>query len=132
MAGYESRMVTWRSSAAMTAQVRTRARLRAGQNEGACMKIIDTHQHLWDLDLFSYSWCKDNPRLNRSFRMQDYLEATRGLDLAKSVHLEADVDEAHMLGETKYILSLADKDNHLEGDVACLRKTEVNFITMYV
>ena len=85
------------------------------------MKIIDTHQHLWDLGLFSYSWTRDVPRLNRSFRMQDYLEATRGLDLAKSVHLEADVDEAHMLGETKYILSLADQDNPLEGVVACCR-----------
>src|SRR5437667_10482576 len=81
------------------------------------MKIIDTHQHLWDLDLFSYSWSRDIPRLNRSFRMQDYLEAVGGLDLAKSVHLEADVDEPHMLGETRYILSLADQDNPLEGVV---------------
>src|SRR5207247_3317236 len=85
------------------------------------MRIIDTHQHLWDLDLFSYSWCKDIPRLNRSFRMQDYLEAARGLDLAKSVHLEADVDEPYMLGETRYILSLADADNQLLGAVATSR-----------
>jgi len=93
------------------------------------MKIIDTHQHLWDLDLFSYSWCKDIPRLNRSFRMQDYLEAARGLDLAKSVHLEADVDEPYMLGETRYILSLADQDNPLEGVVACCRPEKADFKT---
>src|SRR5438445_10691408 len=90
------------------------------------MKIIDTHQHLWDLDLFSYSWCKDNPRLNRSFRMQDYLEATRGLDSAKSVHLDADVDEPHMLRETQYILSLADQDNPLDGVVACCRSEKAD------
>jgi len=93
------------------------------------MKIIDTHQHLWDLDLFSYSWSRDIPRLNRSFRMQDYLEAARGLDLAKSVHLEADVDEPHMLGETRYILSLADQDNPLEGVVACCRPEKEDFKT---
>jgi len=23
------------------------------------MEIIDTHRHLWDMDLFSYTWCKD-------------------------------------------------------------------------
>ena len=91
------------------------------------MKIIDTHQHLWDLDLFSYSWCRDVSRLNRSFRMQDYLEATRGLELAKSVHLEADVDEPYMLGETKYILSLADQDNPLTGVVACCRPEKATF-----
>src|SRR5207247_5957056 len=93
------------------------------------MKIIDTHQHLSDLDLFSYSWCRDIPRLNRSFRMQDYLEAARGLDLEKSVHLEADVDEPHMLGETRYILSLADQDNPLERVVACCRPEREEFTT---
>jgi putative salt-induced outer membrane protein YdiY len=25
------------------------------------MKIIDTHQHLWDMDLFPYSWCQTFP-----------------------------------------------------------------------
>ena len=59
--------------------------------------------------------------------MQDYLEATRGLELAKSVHLEADVDEPYMLGETKYILSLADQDNPLTGVVACCRPEKATF-----
>jgi predicted TIM-barrel fold metal-dependent hydrolase len=84
------------------------------------MKIIDTHQHLWDMSLFEYSWCKAIPLLNRSFRMQDYLEAIRGLGIEKSVHLEADVDEPYQLGETRYILGLAAaRDNPLAGVVAC-------------
>ncbi len=91
------------------------------------MKIIDTHQHLWDMDLFSYTWCKDIPLLNRSFRMQDYLEAVRGLDLQKSVHVEADVDEPHMLGETRRILALAGQENPLEGVVACARPERMDF-----
>ena len=40
------------------------------------MQIIDTHQHLWDPDLFRYSWLQSVPSLNRPFRMADYLEAT--------------------------------------------------------
>jgi hypothetical protein len=72
------------------------------------MEIIDTHQHLWDMDLFSYTWCKDYPALNHSFRMEDYLEAIRGMQLEKSVHIEADVDEPYMLEETRHIFKLAD------------------------
>jgi len=43
------------------------------------MKIVDTHQHLWDLDLFRYAWLEQLPVLNRSFRMNDYRDATSGL-----------------------------------------------------
>jgi predicted TIM-barrel fold metal-dependent hydrolase len=44
--------------------------------------------------------------------MPDYLEAIRGLNIEKAVHVEADVDEPHMLDETRYILKLAKaKDN---------------------
>src|SRR3990172_8544233 len=91
------------------------------------MLIIDTHQHLWDLEQFSYSWCKDIPVLNRSFRMKDYLEATRGVELSKSVNVEADVDEPFMLAETRHILSLAEQDNPLSGIVACGRPEHPGF-----
>lgn len=84
------------------------------------MRIIDAHQHLWDMDLFTFSWCKSVPLLNRSFRMADYIEAIQGLGVEKSVHLEADVDEPYMLDETRYILKLAAaQDNPLAGVVAC-------------
>jgi predicted TIM-barrel fold metal-dependent hydrolase len=92
------------------------------------MKIIDTHQHLWDLDLFKYAWLDDNPLLRRSFRMEDYLKAGEGLGIEKSVHLEADVDEAYMLDETRHILALAVReDNPLEGVVACGRPEKPHF-----
>ena len=92
------------------------------------MKIIDTHQHLWDLDRLSYSWTKNRPPLNRSFRMADYLAATSGLEIDQTVHLEADVDEPDMLGETKYIFALAERDdNPLAGVVACARPEHAHF-----
>jgi len=92
------------------------------------MQIIDTHQHLWDLELFRYSWLDSLPRLNRSFRMQDYLTAAKALNVVKSVHLEADVDEPHMLEETRHLLALADQpDNRLEGIVACGRPEREDF-----
>jgi predicted TIM-barrel fold metal-dependent hydrolase len=92
------------------------------------MKIIDTHQHLWDPERFTYAWLRPLPTLNRPFRMPDYLAATRGLEIEKSVHVEADVDEPLMLEETRYILALADRpDNPLEGVVACARPENPSF-----
>src|SRR5580704_13260671 len=63
------------------------------------MKIVDTHQHLWDKDLFHYAWLEPLPVLDRSFRLSDYSEGTRGLEIAKTVFVECDVDEAQMLDE---------------------------------
>ncbi len=92
------------------------------------MEIVDTHQHLWDLDQFRYSWLDSIPALNRSFGMEDYLAATQGLCVTKTVHLEADVDDPHMLGETRYLLELADQpENPLQGIVACVRPEHADF-----
>jgi predicted TIM-barrel fold metal-dependent hydrolase len=92
------------------------------------MQIVDTHQHLWDLDLFHYSWLDALPALNRSFRMPDYLAATQGLGVVKSVHLEADVDEPYMFDETRHLVALASQpDNPLEGIVACGRPESESF-----
>jgi predicted TIM-barrel fold metal-dependent hydrolase len=92
------------------------------------MQIIDTHQHLWDVDLFRYSWLDSVPQLNRSFQMPDYLAATAGLEIVKSVHVEADVDESYMLDETRQLLALADRpDNPMEGVVACGRPEREGF-----
>jgi predicted TIM-barrel fold metal-dependent hydrolase len=86
------------------------------------MKIVDTHQHLWNPRQFTYSWLKDYPALNHPYRMSDYLAAIRGLGIEKSVHVEADVDEPLMLEETRHILALADRpDNPMQGVVACAR-----------
>jgi predicted TIM-barrel fold metal-dependent hydrolase len=90
--------------------------------------IVDTHQHLWDLDLFRYAWLDEFPSLRRSFRMHDFLDATVDLGVVKSVHLEADVDEPFMLDETKRVLQLADRpDNPLAGIVACGRPESKEF-----
>lgn len=59
--------------------------------------------------------------------MEDYLRAVHGLEIKKSVHLEADVDEAYMLDETRHILALAEQGNPLEGVVACGRPEKPHF-----
>ncbi len=92
------------------------------------MQIVDTHQHLWDLDKLPYSWTANQPKLNRSFRIPDYLEATQGIEIIKSVHVEADIDEAFIPDETRYILELSERDdNPLSGVVANGRPEYDNF-----
>lgn len=92
------------------------------------MQIVDTHQHLWDLELLPYSWTARSGKLNRSFRPSDYAEATQGIEVIKTVHVEADIDEPAIPDETRYILSLAERDdNPIAGVVAAVRPEYDNF-----
>src|SRR4051794_38565883 len=49
------------------------------QEAKGSLPIIDTHQHLWDLDRFRLPWLKDAKPLAHSFLMDDYLKAAEGL-----------------------------------------------------
>jgi len=71
------------------------------------MPLVDTHQHLWDLRQFPYSWTAGIPALHRSFRLEDYAAAAAGLGIAKTVFMECDVDEPHALAEAQHLQALA-------------------------
>ncbi|MFZ0882135.1 MAG: amidohydrolase, partial [Candidatus Acidiferrales bacterium] len=92
------------------------------------MKIVDTHQHLWDKNLFHYAWLQPLPSLDRSFRLNDYSEATRGLSIEKTVFVECDVDEAQVLDEALHILRMpSDPSNLISGVVASGRPEKDGF-----
>lgn len=92
------------------------------------MKIIDTHQHLWDKNLFHYAWLEPLPALDRSFRLDDYGQASRGLEIEKTVFVECDVDESQMMDEALHILRLADDPtNRIAGVVASGRPEKGGF-----
>ncbi|HRK30086.1 MAG TPA: amidohydrolase family protein [Tepidisphaeraceae bacterium] len=80
------------------------------------LEIVDTHQHLWDLSRHGYGWCAGIPLLHRSYTMPDYLVAAAGLGVTATVHVEADVDEADMTSETRWLLSMVrDESNPMRG-----------------
>jgi predicted TIM-barrel fold metal-dependent hydrolase len=92
------------------------------------MKIVDTHQHLWDTQLFRYAWLEALPRLNRPFRLSDYEDAARGLEIEKTVFVECDVDEDRMLDEALHILRLAQQPGSLiAGVIASARPEKEGF-----
>src|SRR5260370_17124372 len=68
--------------------------------------IIDTHQHLWDLTIFRLPWQKDNAKLARSFLTRDYLEATAGLNVVKSIYMEVDVEPSPQPAQADHVIAL--------------------------
>jgi predicted TIM-barrel fold metal-dependent hydrolase len=92
------------------------------------MKIVDTHQHLWDKDLFHYAWLEPLPALDRSFRPGDYREASRGIEIDRTVFVECDIDEAQVMDEALHVLKLAgDPANRIAGIVASGRPEKDGF-----
>jgi predicted TIM-barrel fold metal-dependent hydrolase len=94
----------------------------------AAMRIVDTHQHLWDKDLFHYAWLEPLPKLDRSYRISDYRDAANGLEIDKSVFVECDVVEAQVMDEALHVLRLAnDPSNRIAGIVASGRPENDGF-----
>jgi len=91
------------------------------------VKLIDTHQHLWDLRRFPYSWCAGLPALNRNFLLADYARAAAGLGITKTVFMECDVDEPHALEEAREIQRLAGEEPLIAGIVASGRPEHADF-----
>ncbi|MGD9724153.1 MAG: amidohydrolase [Pirellulales bacterium] len=75
-------------------------------------KIVDTHQHLWDLQRFSLPWTKGDKVLGRDFLLADYLQATDGLQIAQTVYMEVDVDPAQQVAEANYVVEQCQRDDN--------------------
>ena len=82
------------------------ASLNRSSNEQ--LPIVDTHQHLWNLDRFKLAWMDEAPPvLKRSFHLADYLAATKGLNVVKAVYLEVDVIQEQHNDEAKFITEIS-------------------------
>ncbi len=80
------------------------------------MQIIDPHHHLWDLERHDYPWLRpetphpagDLTPICRSYRLDDFLADAAGLELVKSVHLQAEIDRRDPVAETAWLQAVAD------------------------
>jgi predicted TIM-barrel fold metal-dependent hydrolase len=92
------------------------------------LPIVDTHEHLWDLTKFNLPWTKGNAVLGKSFVTKDYLAATEGLSVVKSVYMEIDVDPAQQVQEAQYVIDLCLRnDNPMVGAVISGRPASGDF-----
>ncbi len=72
--------------------------------------IIDTHQHLWDLSVLRVAWLdKAAPVLRRSYLPADYRDAVAGLNFAKAVYMEVNVEPGQRQAEADWVTALCRK-----------------------
>ena len=76
------------------------------------MSVIDTHQHLWDIERFRLPWLDEEPQLARTFSMDDYLAATDGLDIRRTIYMEVDVDPSQQVDEAELAISMCRRDDN--------------------
>lgn len=88
--------------------------------------IIDPHHHLWDLEENYYPWLSDGTKpsafgdyeaINKSYRIEDFLEDAKNQNLVKSVHLDVGWDPKNPVGETEWLQDVADKHGFPHGIV---------------
>jgi predicted TIM-barrel fold metal-dependent hydrolase len=84
------------------------------------MRIVDAHHHLWDLDKIYYPWLSDRiravvfgdyARIRQNYLLADFAKDIGGLNVVKSVHIQADCDELQAVDETRWLQSVADEPN---------------------
>jgi L-fuconolactonase len=90
--------------------------------------IVDTHQHLWDLARFRVPWLERVPSLHRSFVAADYAVATAGLEIARTVYMEVDLDPTQQTAEAEFVIErCADPADPMAGGVISGRPAEPGF-----
>lgn len=90
------------------------------------LEIIDTHQHLWDTSNLNYPWLEDFDALKKRYLAQDYRQATAGLNVVRSVHVEGDPAPAHVVDEVKWLTRIAEEDGMIGAIVAAASLEEQN------
>jgi L-fuconolactonase len=71
--------------------------------------LVDTHVHLWDLTRFRLPWLAGAKPIDRSYTIDDYRAASRGLGVVKAVYMEVDLDPSQQLQEAEFVVDLIRK-----------------------
>ena len=87
------------------------------------LKIIDTHQHLWDTANLEYPWLEDFDLLGKRYTAQNYREAIGDLNVVRSVHVEGDPVEADVVKEVKWLTQISETDGMI-GSIAAAAPLE--------
>ena len=88
----------------------------ATQNELQDLPIVDSHHHFFDLDRVYYPWLTDRPEpdfllgdyeaIKADYLPADYARDAAGLNIVKTVHVEAEADHDAPLAETRFLETL--------------------------
>jgi predicted TIM-barrel fold metal-dependent hydrolase len=82
----------------------------ANSEDKPMLPVVDTHQHLWNLDEFKLAWFDPKTPagkiLGHNFTSKEYAEATKGLNVVKAVYMEVDVVPEQQQKEADFITEL--------------------------
>ena len=88
--------------------------------------IIDTHVHLWDLEMLKLTWVR--PPIDRDFLMDDYLQAVAGQNVVKAIYMEVGAPPEKRKEEAEWALALCkDTDNSMVAAVIATDLTKDGF-----
>ena len=87
------------------------------------LKIIDTHQHLWDTENLEYPWLEGFDLLEKRYTAEDYRAAIGDLNVVKSVHVEGDPAETEVVKEVAWLTEIAETDGMI-GAIAAAAPLE--------
>ena len=106
-------------SAACTALAATQTIGAVHAADSNALPIVDTHQHLWDLQRFDLPWLAEAPEiLRQSYRYGDYRVAVRDLNVRQCVYMEVDVAPQQQRDEAEFVIELCqDPKNPTVGGV---------------
>jgi predicted TIM-barrel fold metal-dependent hydrolase len=124
-------------AASVATATATAAAVHGDEGDESIFPIVDTHQHLWDLDRFRLPWLKKVPALSRNYQPEDYHTATVDLGnfagdlpgkIVQTVYMEVDVDPVQQAAEGDYVLSLCRRaDNPMTAAVLSGRPDSEGF-----
>jgi predicted TIM-barrel fold metal-dependent hydrolase len=93
-----------RSSAVFAASL---CAVPAFAEEQTSLPILDTHQHLWDLDKFRLPWLdRAGPLLKRNYLTDDYLKAIEGTGITRAIYMEVEVVPEQFDAEADWVIDL--------------------------
>lgn len=82
------------------------------------MQIVDAHQHLWDTAELSYPWLEGFDALRQRYGPEDYRAALEGIEIVRSVHIEADPAPGAEVDEVDRLVRIATEDGMIGAIVA--------------
>ncbi len=78
------------------------------------LKIIDTHHHLWDPTTNKYDWltASGHEVFNHVYRKENFINDFQGLNVVKSVHVQAEINLPDTIYETEWIQQISEAENN--------------------
>lgn len=103
------------------------------------LEVVDSHHHFWDLGRFPYRWLApsapparfgDKGAIRKNFLPPEYLQEMEGLQLAGSVHVQANCGADDPALETRWLQDLAMQTGWPSAAVAEVDLTDANAISL--